>query len=45
MMNPAFQKKMVELQQGAGDGKPPTINKEKAKEIFFFVEEQKAEMM
>lgn len=46
MMNPAFQKKMVDLtQQGAGDGKPPTINKEKAKEIFFFVEEKKAEMM
>ena len=48
MMNPLFQRKMMELQAGGGvptSTEPVSFDKDKAKEIFYYVEEQKAEMM
>jgi hypothetical protein len=46
-MNPAFQKVMMEMQLGVEEGTPtkPTIDKETAKEIFIFVEDEKAKSM
>jgi hypothetical protein len=46
-MNPAFQRVMMEMQLGVEEGPatPPTITKEKAKEIFIFVEDEKAKAM
>lgn len=46
-MNPQFQKVMMEMQLGMEDGPsaPPSFTKEKAKEIFFFVEEEKNKEM
>lgn len=46
-MNPMFQKVMMEMQLGMEEGpqNPPSFDKAKAKEIFIFVEEEKAKEM
>lgn len=45
-MNPAFQRVMMEMQLGVEEStSKPTITKEKAKEIFMFVEEEKTKAM
>lgn len=45
--NPQFQKLMMEMQLGVdeGDTAPPSVSKEKAKEIFIYVEDEKAKAM
>jgi hypothetical protein len=45
--NPQFQKLMMEMQLGVDDGPatPPKVTKEKAKEIFIFVEDEKEKSM
>ncbi|CAI2376061.1 unnamed protein product [Moneuplotes crassus] len=46
-MNPQFQKTMMEMQMGTeeGDDAPPKVTKEVAKEIFIYVEDEKAKSM
>jgi hypothetical protein len=45
-MNPAFQRVMMEMQLGVEESTTkPTVTKEKAKEIFIFVEEEKTKAM
>lgn len=46
-MNPQFQKVMMEMQLGVdeGDSTPPKVTKETAKEIFIYVEDEKAKSM
>lgn len=46
-MNPAFQKVMMEMQLGVDDGPqtPPSFSKEKAKEMFIFIEKEKESSM
>ncbi len=46
-MNPQFQKVMMEMQLGVdeGDKAPPKVTKETAKEIFIYVEDEKAKSM
>lgn len=48
MMNPQTQQILMQAQMGGGDGKtkaPPSISRQKAKEIFFDSEEKKFESM
>jgi len=46
-MNPQFQKVMMEMQLGVEEGsnEPPKVSKEIAKEIFIYVEDEKAKSM
>lgn len=46
-INPRFQKVMMDMQLGGdeGDHSKPSFSKEKAKEIFFFVEDEKEKAM
>ena len=46
-MNPQFQKVMMEIQLGVeeGDQTPPKVDKKTAKEIFIYVENEKAKAM
>lgn len=46
-MNPQFQKVMMEIQLGVdeGDKEPPKVDRATAKEIFIFVEDEKAKSM
>jgi hypothetical protein len=48
MMNPQTQQILMQAQMGGGDANtktPPTISRQKAKEIFFDSEEKKFESM
>jgi hypothetical protein len=45
MMNPQTQKILMQAQMGVDTKTPPSITREKAKEIFFYSEEKKFESM